>query len=224
MHPAGKPVPLPEIVQQHYEKKPGYVNYYFNKLNRDRVWNSLIARGDYGAWRGVWTLTGATATAEQLALELADDFASIKLPSGQLKIDLVGSLADRRDPPGSGGLLVALSLWRKFLQQGVEKFGEVEYLGTAPLPGHAELMDVLVADHGDIQCQLMFRPTDGQLLALEMLPEEDTDPCELFFSDYQEVEGRLLPGRVEVRHGDGYQQVFTFSQHAIGTAAAAEKE
>lgn len=224
MHPAAKPAPLPEIVKQHYVKKSGYVNYYFNQLHRDRVWQALVARGDFSAWPGAWTLTGTTATAEQLKLELADDIASIQLPSGQLKIELAGSLAEKRDPPLSGGLLVALAMWRRFLLTGVEKFGEVEYLGTAPLQGHAQLVDVLVANHGDIQCQLMFNPADGQLLALEMTAEEDTDPCELLFSDFKEVEGRMLPGRIEVRHGDEYQQTFSIGQFTLSPAAAAKQE
>jgi hypothetical protein len=224
MHPAAKPAPLPEIVKQHYIAKPGYVNYYFNQLNRQRLWQAFAARGDFSSWPATWTLTGTTSTAEPLKLELADDFASIQLPSGQLKIDLAGSLAEKRDPPGSGGLLVALSMWRRFLLLGDEKFGDVEYLGTAPLAGQTQLMDVLVANHGDIQCQLMFRPADGQLLAVEMTAEEDTDPCELLFSEFQEVEGRMLPGRIEVRHGDEYAQAFTIGQYTLGPAPAAPKE
>jgi len=218
--PEAKPAPLPEIVQQHFIKKPGYVNYYFNQLHRDRVWQAFAARGDFRPLSGGWTLTGATPQAEALTLELADELASIKLPSGQLKIELTGSLSERRDPPGSGGLLVALSLWRRLLIKGVAGFGEVEYLGTAPLAGQKQLLDVLVANHGDVECQFLFDPADGQLLAMEMTPEDDTDPCELIFSEYKEVEGRMLPGRIEVRHGDEYSQTLLISEHQLTAAPA----
>ena len=46
---SAKPAPLPEIVKKHFVAKPGYVNYYFNQLNRDRVWKALVARGDFRA-------------------------------------------------------------------------------------------------------------------------------------------------------------------------------
>ena len=31
---------------------------------------------------------------------------------------------------------------------------------------------------------------------------EDEDPCEVYLSDYQAVDGRQLPHRIEVRYGD----------------------
>ena len=43
----------------------------------------------------------------------------------------------------------------------------------------------------------MFHP-NGQLAALEMYPDLNVDPCEIYFSQYRDVEGRLLPHRLEV--------------------------
>jgi S1-C subfamily serine protease len=221
-----KPAPLPEIVKSHYIEKPGYVNFYFNQLNRDRVWKALVARGDYGALVSAWTITGKTGLGDEFKFEVSDTRASIKLPSGELGIELEGALAEHLDPPGSGGLLVALAMWRRLLVGGPEKFGEIYYLGTAPLEGHDKLADVLVADHGDVECRFLFDADSGQLAALEMLPEEDTDPCEVYFSLFHEVEGRLLPGRLEVRHGDDYRQEFHCKEFVFDDPAkkpAAEK-
>ena len=53
---------------------------------------------------------------------------------------------------------------------------------------------------------------DGALLEMEMFPDDDADPCEVYFSDYHEVEGRMLPGKIEVRYGDGIYQVFACKQ------------
>ncbi len=33
-------------------------------------------------------------------------------------------------------------------------------------------------------------------------PDEQSDPCEVYFSDYREMEGRIWPGQMEVRYGD----------------------
>jgi serine protease Do len=217
-HPGSRPKPMPDIVKQHYVEKPGYVNYYFNQLNRDRIWKALVAHGDYAAWLGTWTIAGTSGVAEEAKLELSDQQASIKLPGGELRIELTGSLAERLDPPASGGLLVSLAMWRRFLVAGPENFGEVYYQGRAPLEGRDKLMDVLVANHGDIECHFMFDPADGQLVAMEMFPEEDADPCEVYFSEHKEVEGRMLPGRIEVRHGDDFNQVFQCRQFTFGPA------
>jgi S1-C subfamily serine protease len=217
--PHAKPAPMPAIVKQHYVEKPGYVNYYFNQLERDRVWKALVARGDYSALKDAWTIQGETGMGEDLKLEISDTHASIKLPSGELRIELEGSLAARLEPPASGGMLVALAMWRRFLVTGPEQFGEVYYLGTAPLEGRDKLYDVLIANHGDVECQMAFDPENGQLAALEMTPEEDTDPCELYFSEYHEAEGRMVPGRIEVRHGDDYRQAFQCKTYSFEASA-----
>jgi serine protease Do len=202
-----KPEPMPEIVKQHFLEKTGYVNYYFNQLERDRVWKALVARGDYAALAGAWTLSGETATGEEIRFEISDALASIKLPSGELIVELEGDLAARLDPPGSGGLLVSLAMWRRFLLAGPAGFGEVTYWGTAPVEGRERLADVLVGTYRDLECRFLCDSVDGQLVAMEMLPEEDTDPCELHFSDFREVEGRIFPHKIEVRHGDGVYQI-----------------
>ena len=50
---------MPEIVKKHFEAKRGYANYYFNKLNRDRVLEGVDRPGDFAALGGAWTLAGA---------------------------------------------------------------------------------------------------------------------------------------------------------------------
>jgi serine protease Do len=217
-HGPHKPEPMSEIVKQHYESRPGYVNYYFNQLHRDRVWKALVARGDFAGATGAWTLSGETAAGEPVTFELSDVQASIRLPSGELKVDVSGNLATRLEPPASGGLLTSLSLWRKLLIAGPEKFGEVSYWGTAPVAGFEHLLDVIVAYDRDVECRCYFDPADGQLVALEMIPEEDTDPCELYFAEYREVDGRLLPARLEVRHGDVVYQVYGLKQAKLDVA------
>jgi serine protease Do len=216
-HPHAKKQPLPEIVQQHYTAKPGYVNYYFNQLNRDRVWKALVARGDYGALKSPWVLSGEAAGGEEFRLEVADAHASIKLPSGELRIELGDDLSGQLEPPTSGGLLISLALWRRFLVLGPEHFGDVRYWGTAPLEGYDHLLDVLVGTSGGVDCRFYCDPADGHLAALEMTPEGDTDPCELVFRDYRESDGHMVPGRIEVRHGDGMYNIFSCKQVAFET-------
>jgi hypothetical protein len=179
-----------------------------------------VAGGDWSAHKGAWTLSGQAANQDAVQFSLADESASIKLPSGELKIELTGSLVEKREPPQSGGLLVALSLWRRLLVVGPEKFGELTYLGTEPLAGLDELCDVVVGSYGQVDCRFFFDRGDGRLIALEMFPEEDTDPCELLLSDYAEANGAMMPRKMEVRHGDDYKQVFTIDDFQFASEPA----
>ena len=81
--------------------------------------------------------------------------------------------------------------------------------------GRDGLVDVVRGTTGGVDCDFMFDPTDGTLLALEMYPKVDTDPCEVYFSDYREMDGRFLPYRMEVRNGDNLFGVFTIAKYDL---------
>jgi serine protease Do len=132
---------------------------------------------------------------------LTDDGASLKVPSLETKWTTSDELSASLLPAHSGGLLPAMYLWRRLAVEGLGHSGEVVYLGAAPLPGRPGLVDVLVDSYKGT-CRYYFDPNDGLLLAIEWFPDEQSDPCELYFSDYREVEGRLCPGRIDVRYGN----------------------
>jgi hypothetical protein len=169
-------------------------------------------------------MAGQMLGGDEAHMTVADKEASIKLPSGELRIELDGELSARLDPPNSGGLLVSLAMWRRLLILGPENFGEVYYWGTAPIDGRAGQMDVLAADHGDIECRFYFDPANGELALVEMTPEINTDPCEIYLGDYREIDGRAFPGRMEVRHGEDYRQVFDIKQFTFMPAGAQPEE
>ncbi len=198
---AAKPVaPLPQIVKDHYEARNGYANYYFNKLNQDRVWKANLAKGDFSAVKGTWTLSSKAAAGEAKFI-LTDSAATIVTPGGEAKVDMTDVVKDL-NPPGSGGLLAALHLWRKLLVGGPTKFGAIMYLGTAPLPGKEGLVDVIIGTTAGVETWFYFDPTEGTLLALEMYADDNVDPCEVYFHDYKETDGRFLPQRIAVRFGN----------------------
>jgi S1-C subfamily serine protease len=192
--------PLPEIVKKHFEEKSGFANYYFNRLNRERVWKALTARGDLTA--KTWVLSGPLESGGRYELSIAERDIVLKLPNDQPKWTAGDSLAAALLPEGSGGMFPTLHLWRRLVHTGPEKFGDVWYYGEAPLAGHEGLADVLVGIHGGVESRFYFDPKAGVLLAIEMFPDSESDPCEIRFADYREVEGRQVPGRLEIRYGD----------------------
>lgn len=204
---------IPDIVKQYYQKKPGYANYYFNRLNLDRIWKAWSDRTSLADQRGLWLLSGSLANGSTFNIELNENSVTFKAPSLQSEWTLGDDLSVSLDPPHSGGLLASLYLWRRLSTEGFSRFGELYYQGQSPLFGYDGSADVIMGTHKGVECRFYFATTDGKLLAMEMFPSEDADPCELYFSRYRDINGRLLPGRIEVRYGDEVFCVFAVNEY-----------
>ncbi len=202
MNPHAAPPPPKELAKYHVERE-GYANYYFNQLNRDRVWSAFTsASGDFSTAAGPWELEGTLAGGGPFAARLAQDGARGVFPRGEVRLELDRDLGEQLVPAESGGLLVALHLWRRLLVEGPSQYGDVYYLGTAPMPGGQGMADVLVAVYDVVESWFYFHPDSGQLVYMEMFADTHADPCEIYFDEYHAIEGRQLPHRFDVRHGD----------------------
>jgi hypothetical protein len=113
-------------------------------------------------------------------------------------------------------------LWRQFLVEGPEQFGDVVYYGTAPYPDLEGLADVLLATRNVAEVELALEPGSGRLVRLIMTAVSDTDGCELRLGDYRELDGRFVPYQIEVRHGESLVGVLRWQQ--IELASSGEKQ
>ena len=68
-------------------------------------------------------LSGTLAAGGEFRIELSDSAATIDLPTGTSTLDASGELDASPEPPGSGGLLAALSLWRRLAGEGPTAVG-----------------------------------------------------------------------------------------------------
>lgn len=204
--------PIPEAAKPYFEAKLGYANYHFNRVNRGRVWEAWAASANFGDAAGPWSMNGPLGDNDTFSFTLDEDGGSAVLPGRRVNWAASDNLAQNLLPTDSGGLLPALFLWRRLAVVGCEKYGEVYYQGTAPLAGHEGEAEILVGIYGGVECRFYFDAKAGRLLAIEMVADEDTDPCEVYFQDYEERDGRLLPGRVEVRFGDLAYGTFRFER------------
>jgi hypothetical protein len=129
-----------------------------------------------------------------------------------LKVDVKKS--DLTAPPKSGGLISAMYLYRQLLTAGEKGFvGEFSHGGREPFylppPGAARpnydalrvMTEVLRTRHAGVSAKWYFSLKDQHLLGFEVWVDRDDDPCEVFLSDYKKVDGRMLPQRIQVRHG-----------------------
>jgi serine protease Do len=221
LNPGQRKEPIPDHVKPLIKERTGYANYYFNELNRDRVWNAFSAHGAFDGLTGTWTLRGTAVGGAEAQIELGDKKVTGRFTGQVGEVDLSRDLGEQLDPRGSGGLLVTLHLWQRMLRKGPTQFGDVYYLGTAPLLDRDGLYDVLVATHDVVEARFYFDRASGQLVAVEMFPDSGVDPCEVYFDDYREIEGRQWPHQIRVRHGD--RSVLELPLEEINPAAKPEE-
>ena len=196
---------LPAHIAKVFAARTGYANYYFNELNRNRIWGAHQKLVDLSQRSGTWRIEAEVEAGGEAQLTLDDTQASVVFPAGEASIDLTKDLDTQLGPADSGGLLVAAALWRRMLLAGPQQYGEVFYQGTAPIvTGEPlqDLVDVLVATHDVTETNFLFEPATGRLVGLEMFPDADVDPCEIFFGDFRDTEFGELPHRWEIHHGD----------------------
>jgi serine protease Do len=194
--------PVPPEVKKLIVERHGYANYYFNELNRNRVWDAFKKSGDFSSQTGDWTFSGDLAAGGKVKLIVGEKKASGEFPSGPVEVDPNTDLDEQLGPPQSGGLVATAWLWRQLLVGGPEKFGDLHYYGTAPYEGVADHADVMTGLKNVVEADFVFDPASGQLSIAEMRPTDDLDSCLIRFSDYRDVAGRQVPFRWQIVHGD----------------------
>ena len=211
-------VVLPPTLAGLYEPRNGFTNFHFNTVERDRVARSVASRHPFPTGDAPWVVSGRLEKGQPFRIELSNQRATIDLPTGTSSIDATGELDATPAPPGSGGLLAALVLWRRLLREGPAALGRTTYWGTVPhwiseppagepggggdliaapgTPGGARLVDVLDTAAASVEGRFLVAD-DGFVLGIDLWPTPDADPCEVRFSP-----GEGLPTAMEVRHGD----------------------
>jgi S1-C subfamily serine protease len=210
------PAPIPDHIKALIEERPGFANYYFNRLQRDRVWAGFTALGSYQDAKGIWKLGGTVNGGAPWEITLGDEEVAGQFPATRDRIDPRADLDGQLLPAGTGGLLPALAIWRRLLVLGPSQFGEISYLGTFPLIERSGQFDVLTGAYNVAEAQFSFDPQSGELVAIEMFPENNSDPCEIYFSDYRAVGNRKLPHRLTVRFGDTVFGDFAVDRYELG--------
>jgi len=200
-----QPPKPPAHLAAFYVEKPGFTNYYFNELERDRTLKGLAGFGDFSKETGSWKLSGTTG-ADNVAFEftLADKLAGLVIDGGKKAFvqELSADSKFEDEPPASGGLLLALDHLRRLLVLGPKGFSEFYYLGSEPLDGTGAAVDVLFCERYGARTHWYFNRATGTLAGFDTFRDEDVDPCELRVEGQIELAGRHFPELLVVRSGD----------------------
>jgi hypothetical protein len=137
---------------------------------------------------------------------------------------LVKSIIDSdafKDPPNSGGFVLAMYLYRQLLAYGPKGFTrEFHHGGVEPYyppakedkPDYAKirvLAEVLKGRYAQVETRWYFAIEDdkegrwkkGQLIGFEVAPDKDEDPCEVCLAQYKDYSGKQMPSSFFVRRG-----------------------
>ncbi len=223
----------PSPAEKYYEAKAGFTNYYFNRLERDRLLEGFRKHGDFSAVGGTWTLQGRMRllranSPSKFKVEITTTKAKdggitplVRMSTENTPVPYTLEPLQAQEAPalkvpqGSGGLLSAFYLYHRLLTLGAKGFEvKCDHGGHEPVyppreDGKApaslrELREeawVLNTRFGAYMGKWFFNQADKRLRALEVRLEDNEDPCEVYFSDYREVNGRSLPHRLEVHYG-----------------------
>ena len=250
--PAGVPKlepknPIPKdkaVISKLYAAKKGYSNWYFNQLAQDKLLTAFKAHGDFAAVPGKWALDGTFAMADRNGPMHGEIVPGADGTTVKLKLNIETTLqplrqtdvAVQQEPIGSGGLMMALYHYQRFLTLGDKGFegqfahgGNEPFYpppadGSAPKSLAALRVDcaVIVTKHGSVNCKWYFSLKDATLLGFETYIDKDAketldrDPCEVFFYDYKDTGGRQLPHRMVVRYRDKQYATLTVSKFTLG--------
>ena len=124
---APPPAPVPEHLKKLFETKPGFANYYFNKVEQDRALKGLKSLGDFSSRTGSWKLGGVAGDGRPFEFTVAEKGIGLVIGADkQGFLQLLGPQAEAEDEPqGTGGLLMAVQHFKLLLTKGPHQPGDV---------------------------------------------------------------------------------------------------
>jgi serine protease Do len=205
-HPAR---PNFKLVKQMLEPREGFANYYFNRLERQQVWQRVSELGDFASLPAAWKLTG-TVAGETTAAEvwIGPAAGQLRVGSRSLDVPLGDELAELADRNDDRGLLVALRAWQELLVGGPTRLGDTLYLGTAPIYpqldknfAQVEICDCLQTTWYDAIVRFYVPVGSSEVALIEVTGGGTRDPVEVYLDRYREQAGKRLPGRLRLQYG-----------------------
>ena len=188
----------PEEYAHMYVPRQGFMNYYFNELERERTVAAIARLGDFTGLTGLWVLGGRTEAGQEFQFKLGAETAAVKIADDVSIQPLESDAVDA--PPETGGLLIAMHSMKMMIVDPEGYFSEYYYVGSEPMDGTGERVDVILTTRSQVTVRWYFSRADGRWLGFDSAVTEDADECEVRIESLREFDGRSIPDRLAVRH------------------------
>lgn len=174
-----------DALADRYEEKKGYSNYYFNKLELDRIFqlqkgHTQFTEADQTA--GLWKWQGELPAENQAwSGEWTESSLTFKIGEQTETLPAVQGWQQTVKKQSPMSLAIALRVWQLWHAKGPRLVGEAIYLGRNPVVGERDLMDTTKLTIGEVTCLVYTDPDDGVFRLVEIFPDTISDPAEVYF-------------------------------------------
>lgn len=195
----GKPVP--KVAAARIEERKGYANYFYNQLNQERVFEQIKQNSPPSS--EIWEIRGKTNVGgeKEVVMQIGDAGLILKVGEKEYAMNSTAERFDAVDGKAGAAMLPALDNWRRLLVRGVNRFGDVYYVGTAPFLGKTPLRDVLSGTADELETRFITHPESGKLEAVELWADRSEDPAELIIDWSGASDAKPFPSALELRYG-----------------------
>ncbi|MCU0721124.1 MAG: trypsin-like peptidase domain-containing protein [Pirellula sp.] len=189
------------LIDKH-ETKRGYSNYYFNRLEKNRIMNLLHAFSEPFEssqavhWNGTvlaenQTFSGVSSDSSVLC-RIGSDTETIHPTQGWLpQIRSKSNVC----------LGMAIRIWHLWNTIGPDKMGEAIYLGRNPIVEMDELFDTTKLTTGEVNCLVYTSTLNGSIRLIELFADNQSDPAEVYFDAYLTDSKPKAPSVIRLQFG-----------------------
>lgn len=203
-------VPDVKLVESMIETRPGFSNYYFNRLRRSQIAEQFSHMGDFSKVESI-KLKG-TLAGEATRFDVGINAEQVEITVGSRRSQYKGDISDAVAERKFGGLAVALRAFKEVLQLGPEKIGETVYLGQLPVYATRSTqlkeqpwLDVLETLWYDSRARFSWNEESKQISLIEVFGDDGTDPAEVYLDKYRPFklgdQTFSLPSRLRLQYG-----------------------
>jgi hypothetical protein len=200
--PDSTPQTIDDPLSDRFEKRNGFANYYFNRVELDRV---LGLSGDASLWSkqtGDWHWSGKLR-GEQSGWSVQLTKATIESTFGDenIRLDATRGWESAIESKSLHSSSLAVRLWQLWQTLGPRKMGESIYLGTTKMVDFDEMVDLTKVTAGEVEAYFYTAPDDGRVLLIEMEADSQLDRLEVYLDDYQKQADLMVPRSLRVVFG-----------------------
>ena len=202
-----------DAVDDLFVEKRGFSNYYFNRVELDRILGLQSAHGNWKDSSESWKINGEIP-GENLTVEmfLSDTNLMLRLGDKTETVHPLQGWPKWIKQRSSIGALMGMRIWQQWNRVGPRLMGEAVYLGRNPVVGRKLLFDVTRITVSDFDVLVYTSPDSGFIEVIEVFSDKQTDPVELFFEKYETVDGLATPKTIRLAYGMESQFIVAISQ------------
>jgi serine protease Do len=193
---------LKDALADRYETKRGFSNYYFNRVELDRIVGLQKSRNQWPKSEEAWVLAGTVVgETTNVQIRVTDSSLGFALGDKPESVDAKRGWTPWIQQQSLVSLAFAIRTWQQWHQSGPRMMGEAIYVGRSPLVGRAGLFDTTRITLGEVDAVVYTAPETGTIECIELFTDNQSDPAEIYFEKVQQNNGKEIPERIRLAYG-----------------------